>query len=485
LETGRQAVCKQPSDRYFQIRLATRTPNENAAAGAAHNEESLMMQDRRTFLKTTALLAGVPFILPSRVWGAETKPSEKIVMGFIGMGKQSHHLLGAFLHDKRVHVVAVCDVDTTRREDARQRVVGHYAGLPEATGAECAAYVDFRELIARKDIDAVCIATPDHWHAIPVLAALAAGMDVYCEKPLTHNIHEAIAIMKAVDAHKRVLQTGSMQRSMEEFRVACELVRNGAIGKVRQVECSFGPPGVPCDLPEEPLEPGLDWDLWVGPAPMRPYNSELSPRGIHDHFPNWRNYREFGGGMVCDWGAHHLDIAQWGLDMDKSGPVRVTPPSDPGATQGAVLHYRNGVEVIHKDGFGIHFYGADGEVKVNRGKFEFILSGKKVAGFTDRKDEGSLESTIMRVKKEYLSNAKVKLYDSKDHIRDFLSCVQSRKKPITNEQVGGRSAICCHLVNQAYYNHETVHWNPKCLRFDRRSGDPAWLTRDYRAPWSV
>lgn len=444
-----------------------------------------MNQNRRSFLKNAALLSAAPFLLPSRIWAADVKPNEQIVMGFIGTGKQSRHLLSAFLHDKRVRVVAVCDVDTTRREDAQQRVIEHYKGNPEKGAAECAAYVDFRELIAREDIDAVCIATPDHWHAIQVLAALEAGQDVYCEKPLTHNIHEAIAIMESVDKHQRVLQTGSMQRSMEEFRVACELVRNGAIGKIHLVECSFGPPGKLCDLPEEPMEPGLDWDMWVGPGPMRPYSSVLSPRGIHDHFPDWRSYKEYGGGMVCDWGAHHLDIAQWGLNMDDSGPRKVTPPEDPAALEGAVLHYDGGIQVLHKDGFGVHFHGTDGEVKVNRGRFEFYLGGNKVAGFAERTDEGSLESTILHVQKEYLSSAKIKLYDSKDHIRDFLDCVQARKKPITNEQVGGRSAICCHLMNQAYYNQKTIKWDPKRLRFDSRSAKAEWLTREYRAPWSV
>jgi predicted dehydrogenase len=444
-----------------------------------------MNQNRRTFLKTAAWLGAAPLLLPGRVWAGEGKPSGQLAMGFIGMGKQSRHLLSAFLNDKRVRVLAVCDVDTTRRVDAQQRIIEHYTAHPEKGPAECAAYVDFRELLARGDLDAVCIATPDHWHAIQVVDALRAGLDVYCEKPLTHNIHEAIAIMRAVDENKRVLQTGSMQRSMEEFRVACELVRNGAIGKISRVECSFGAPGKPCDLPEEPLEPGLDWDRWVGPAPMRPYNSVLSPRGMHDHFPDWRSYKEFGGGMVCDWGAHHLDIAQWGLDMDDSGPEKVVPPEDPAALEGAVLHYGRGIEVIHKDGFGVHFHGKDGEVKVNRGKFEFYLQGKKVAGFAERTDEGSLESTILHVQEAYLKDAKIKLYESKDHIRDFLDCVEKRTKPITNEQVGGRTAICCHLMNQAYYNHTTIEWNPRRLRFAGDSGNEAWLTRDYREPWTV
>ncbi len=444
-----------------------------------------MNTSRRTFIKQLSLLSAAPFILPSRVWSAETPPNDRIVMGFIGMGKQSQGLLDAFLHHQRIRVAAVCDVDTTRRVDAQGRANKYYTDHPDKGSPECAAYNDFREVIARTDIDAVCIATPDHWHAIPTLAALRAGKDVYCEKPLTHNIHEAVEIIHAVKKNKRVLQTGSMQRSMEEFRVACELVRNGAIGKIDHVLCSFGPPGVPCNLPEEPMEPGLDWNMWVGPAPMRPYNSILSPRGVHDHFPDWRSYKEFGSGAVGDWGAHHLDIAQWGLDMDDSGPKEVHPPEDPNATSGAVLHYGGDIKVIHGQGFGIHFFGAEGEVKVNRGQFEFWLGGKKVAGFAKREEGGSLASALSFVEKEYLNNAKVKLYVSKDHIRNFLDCVESRKKPITNEEIGGRSAICCHLVNQAYYNHAVIHWKPKKMRFARDGGDPKWLTRDYRSPWSV
>lgn len=444
-----------------------------------------MKTTRRSFLRSAAMLSAAPFILPSKVWGAAHAPNDRITMGFIGMGKQSRHLVDTFMRHPICRVVAVCEVDTTRREAAQQRVNQFYTDNPELGSADCAAYNDFREIIARDDIDAVCIATPDHWHAIPTLAALRAGKDVYCEKPLTHNIHEAVEVIHAVKEHGRVLQTGSMQRSMKEFRVACELVRNGAIGKIRRVECSFGPPGVPCDLPAEDMEPGLDWEMWIGPGPMRPYSSVLSPRGNHDHFPDWRNYKEYGGGMVCDWGAHHLDIAQWGLDMDDSGPVEVHPPDDPNAVEGAVLHYKRGIQVIHKSGFGAHFFGDDGEVKVNRGRFEFWQNGKKVAGFVDREDGGSLDSALRFVEKEYLENARVKLYRSSNHITDFLDCVQSRKRPITNEEVGGRSAICCHLMNQAYYNHSVIKWKPKRMEFARNGGDPAWLTRDYRAPWSV
>ena len=446
-----------------------------------------MQLTRRSFLKRTAATAvAAPFILPSRIWAAETKPNSLVTMGFIGMGKQSRGLLGGFL-GQDTKVVAVCDVDTTRRNDAKKKVDDHYKSKGGTTG-ECAATSDFREIINRKDIDAVCIATPDHWHAYITLAALRSGKDVYCEKPLTHNIHEAIQEIWAVDRYRRVLQTGSMQRSSKEFRIACELVRNGAIGKVQRVECQFGDPGRPCDLPEEPMEPGLDWDRWLGPAPVRPYNSVLSPRGMHDHFPNWRAYREFGGGMVTDWGAHHLDIAQWGLGMDASGPVEVLPPETPDAKRGAKLVYANGVTVEHKDGFGVDFFGTEGEVQVNRGKFTFKHGAEMVACYTGSEEDRKTTSCAAQVQKAeqaYLQNAKIKLYESKNHITDFMECIQSRKKPITSEQVGGRSAICCHLMNLAYYHGQKIKWDPARAVFAGGTGNPKWLTRDYRSPWKV
>ncbi len=440
-----------------------------------------MNTSRRSFLKTAVVAGAAPFILPSRIWAADAKPNEQIAMGFIGMGKQSGGLLGNFL-GQGVKVLGVCDVDTTRREAALATAQG------KPNGKECKAYKDFRELLERKDIDAVCIATPDHWHAIPTIAALKSGKDVYCEKPLTHNIHEAIEVMKAVADNKRVLQTGSMQRSSKEFRVACELVRNGVIGKLQKVECSFGDPGKPCDLPEEAMEPGLEWDFWCGPAPKRGYNAELSPRGICKIFPHWRSFKEYGSGGVGDWGAHHLDIANWGIGADDNGPVLCTPPADATAKRGAILTYANGVTVEHGAGFGVHFIGTEGEVSVNRGKFIFKLGDKIISQWVDKdkdKDRKSLEYQYTIAEREFLKDAKIKLYKSSNHPTDFLDCMRSRQKPNTNEQVGGRSAICCHLMNQSYYNHATIKWDPIKLALQPGGGDPKWLTRDYRAPWTV
>lgn len=435
---------------------------------------------RRHFLKAaTTVTATLPFLLPSHVWSAETPANSRLGMGFIGMGTQSRGLLSGFLRGD-TRVLAVCDVDSTRRNDAKEKVDKKYGSK------ECAAYNDFRELIARKDIDAVCIATPDHWHAIPMLAALRSGKDVYCEKPLTHNIHEAVEVLKAVDANQRVLQTGSMQRSSKEFRVACELVRNGVIGKVQRVECSFGDPGRPCDLKEDAAEPGLDWNFWCGPAPLRGYSAVLSPRGIHQGFPDWRAYREYGSGGVGDWGAHHLDIAQWGLGMDAGGPLEVKAAADPHAKRGATLIFPGGIPVTHGDGFGIQFFGEAGQVLVNRGRFVLILGDKTVAAYRGKEDtETSCTAEVQKAENAHLKDAKVRLYVSNNHVTDFMDCVKARKKPITSEQVGARSAILCHLLNQSYYHHASFQWDPDRFQFRGGTGDPKWLTREYRSPWSV
>jgi len=428
-------------------------------------------------------MASAPFILPSHIWAAETGPNDRIVMGCVGMGNQLRGLMNGFIHQDGVQVVAVCDVDTTRREDAQRIANEYYAKNPSKGTAEVKGYHDFRELIARKDINAVVVATPDHWHAIITLAALNAGKDVYCEKPLTHNVNEAIEVIKASEKSKCIVQTGSMQRSAREFRVACELVRNGVIGKIKHVVASFGGPARPYDLKEEEMEPGLDWNLWLGPAPVLPYNPQVCPRGVKKGGADWRSFREFGGGRVTDWGAHHLDIAHWGLDMDKSGPVEIVPEQD---RNNAALTYTNGITVYHKGGFGCEFHGEDGVVRVNRGKFAFQLGDEKVAWFADEKDKEttSCEAQVLKAEKAYLADAKIKLYNSKNHLSDFLECMRSRQQPCTNAETGGRTAIACNLLNQAYYNKTKIVWDPKALKLGG-DGDPKWLTRDYRAPFKV
>jgi len=419
---------------------------------------------RRIFLKTTVAAAAAPLILPGHVWGAQTPPSERITMGFIGVGTQGRGLLNGFL-GKNTQVLAMCDVDTTRREHAKKVVEDYYSKKNQADYKGCAAYKDFRELLQRKDIDAVCIATPDHWHAVPVILAARAKKDIYCEKPLSLTIAEARAMVKAVRENDRVFQTGSMQRSSAEFHKACELVRNGRIGKIKQVLVNVGGPSKWCDLPEEPMEPGLDWDGWLGPAPMRPYNSVLSPRGVHKHFPNWRSYREYSGGGMTDWGAHHFDIAQWGLGMDESGPVEIIPPDDPKATKGVRFIYANGVEMIHSDkANGVRFIGESGEIEVNRGKFKITPEGLDA---------------------EPIPENGVHLYKSRDHQRDFLDCIKTRKRPICDVEIGCRSVTVCHLGNLAYWNHRRLKWDPVKEQFVGDAEANKWLDYQRRAPWNA
>jgi predicted dehydrogenase len=423
---------------------------------------------RRRFLQSAALTtAALPVIVPSTALGDEQRPaaSERITLGFIGVGTQGRGLLNGFLGQKDVQVLAVCDVDTNRRENARKMVEQRYAEqMKKGQYRGCAAVNDFRQVLARKDIEAVVIATPDHWHAIPVIEACRAGKDIYCEKPLSLTILEAKRMMEAVRRHKRIFQTGSQQRSDREFRTACELVRSGRIGKIRTVNVNVGGPSRPCDLPEEKMEPGLDWDRWLGPAPRRPYNSVLSPRGVHKHFPDWRQYREYSGGMMTDWGAHHFDIAQWGLGMDDSGPIEIIPPTDPKATRGLRYLYASGVEVVHGPGGGVQFIGTNGEITVNR---------------------GLLRSKPEEIIKEPLREKDVHLYRSPGHLRDWLNCIRSRRLPICDVEIGARSVTVCHLGNLAYWHHARLRWDPKAWRFVGDAGNNSWLDRERRDPWQL
>jgi predicted dehydrogenase len=432
---------------------------------------------RRQFLKATSTIAaGAPLVLRSNLFGAES-PSNRITLGFIGMGRQNRSLLGRFLRRTDAQVLAVCEVDKTRREHAQKMVDDHYAEKGQSSAKGCDAYVDFRELLARKDIDAVVIATPDHWHAIISIAAANAGKDIFCEKPLCQSIHEAQRMMEVMRRTKRVFQTGSMQRSMKEFRVAVELIRNGVIGKVTRAEVGVsGGPGVPCDLPSETQEPGLSWDLWLGPAPEREYHSILSPRGVHDFFPQWRRYREYGGGKVTDWGAHHFDIMQWALDMDESGPVEIFPPSDLKATTGARYVYANGAEITHVPDNGISIHGTEGRIDVNRGNFELWIGSEQKAVSVAQLD---------KIEAAYLGSKAKRVEKSDDHYGNWLDCIRNRKKPITSVEIGAHSVIVCHLVNLAYYHGQRIKWNPKKQTFADGTGNSKWMDVSYRAPWKL
>ena len=423
------------------------------------------LTDRRGFLKGAAAAAvAFPAVVPSTVLGrGATAPSDRITMGFIGIGRQGEGHVRGLANNRDVQVLAVCDVYKKFRGVALEHVRSGQGGSKAAgTRSACADYNDYYELIARDDIDAVLIATPDHQHALPVVAAARSGKDVYCEKPLSLTIPEARAMVDAVRRYGRVFQTGSQQRSGREFRTACELVRSGYIGEVKEVWVGVGGPSRDCHLPGESVPDGLDWDRWLGPAPRRPFHSILRPPH-NDHFPNWRSFRDYSGGGMTDWGAHHFDIAQWGLGMDETGPVEIIPP-DGKDVKHLTYRYANGVVMKHRSPGGITFIGTEGRVWVTRGQ---------------------ITSTPKSILRTQLKPGDVHLYRSRGHHRDWLECIRTRKRPICDVEIGCRSVSVCHLGNIAYWLKRPLKWDPAAERFVGDDLANRMLTRPYREPWHL
>jgi predicted dehydrogenase len=428
--------------------------------------QSNYMMTRRGFIQAAVPLLALPAAARATGLSALSGPNERIAVGMIGCGKMANDFhLPTLLGFKDVQIVAVCDVDTNRREHARKRVQDAYMAGGSG-GAKCDAYNDFRELLARTDIDAVCIATPEHWHAIPIIEACKAGKDVYCEKPLTLTLAESKRCIDAVRRHKRVLQTGSQQRSnvFGDFRQACEFIRSGRIGDVKTVTVGVGGPSVWCDLPEEAMEPGLDWNMWLGTAPARPYSSVLSPRGVHNHFPAWRSYREYSGGSHADMGAHHYDIAQWALDMDHSGPVEIIPPADPKSGIGVRFVYANGVELTHGGPSGCLFTGTKGTLHIDR---------------------GVLVSDPVDLIKEPLRPDEVHLFQSPGHHRNWSECIRSRQRPLCDVEIGARSVALVQLGNLAYWHGKTLKWDSVQWKLTGDKEANGWMDRERSAAWPL
>jgi len=420
---------------------------------------------RRRFLQTSA--ATLPLLTQS-AWGLQDKKtpaSDRINLGFIGVGTMGRGHLGGFLGMPEVQVVAVCDVVKERREDAKQRVNERYSADKKKLGDHCAEYIDFRKLLEHKGLDAVVIATPDHWHAIPCILAARAKKDIYCEKPLTHNIAEGRRIVQEADKSKIIFQTGSQQRSEfgNHFRLAVELVRNGRIGKLKTIRIGVGGPNKPCDLPTQDIPEGTDWEMWQGPAPARGYNEILCPKGIHKHFPAWRMYREYAGGQLADMGAHHFDIAQWALDMDGSGPVEIIPPQDPKADKGLKFVYANGVEMIHGGEADCVFVGDKGTILASR---------------------GGIKSTPGEIVKTPIGEKEFHVYPSSSHKRNWVECIRSRKPTIVPAEIGHRSATICHLGNIGYQLKRTLKWDPVKEQFDDAEANKL-TSREPREMWKI
>lgn len=443
---------------------------------------------RRQFLRgavgTTIAVAGFPQIVPSSVLGLNgaTSPSNKITMGFIGTGNQGTNDMKGFLRDDRVHVVAVCDVNKrgpgywngkiAGRDPAREIVESYYTEKKPASNYKgCDTHRDFRDLLDRKDIDAVEVATPDHWHAIPSILAAKSGKDVYCQKPLALTVAEGRAMSQAVSRYKRVFQTGSQQRSDRRFRHGCELVRNGRIGKLLEVEC--GLPGGRPDFGKngdrklpEPVPAGFDYDFWLGPAPESPYAPArvgVNYRWIYDH----------SGGQLTDWGGHHPDIAQWGMGTTYTGPVAIKNPKGVWAEDelwntateySFEAHYRSGVVMKISDKFtmGVKFKGTDGWVHVNRGK---------------------IDASSKALLDEEFGENEIRLPVSDNHYRNFIDCVISRDEPVAPVEQAHRSISVCHLGNIAMLLGRDLKWDPEREQVLGDHVAHSMLNRPYRAPW--
>ncbi len=428
------------------------------------------MTNRRSFIQTSAGLSALAFGHVNSLPAATT--TDRISLGFIGVGKMGRGHLKKFLSNDGVQVVAVCDVVKERREDAANLVTQQYAKQAKSgTFSGVRGFNDFRELLQLDGIDAVVIATPDHWHTIPCRLAARAGKHIYCEKPLTHNIAEGRQLVSDVSQAGVIFQTGSQQRSEfgGHFRRAVEAIWNGRIGQVKRVRIGVGNPAVPCDLPTEEIPAGTDWDTWVGPAPLRGYNQILCPKGIHDHFPHWRNYQEFAGGGLADMGAHHFDIAQWALKMDTLGPTKIIPPTDSQAVKGLRFVYANGIEMIHNEfepdtKADCVFEGTEGMILVSR------------SGISSR--PGSILAEPLR------ANAQ-RVMESSNHHANWLAAIRGGTQTICPAEVGHRSAAICHLANIGYRLRRELNWDPQQERFVGDVEADKLLSRESRAPWNI
>lgn len=433
---------------------------------------------RREFLAASA--AGIALAALPQWFGKETKAAEmdaasgqktkfgandQINIAVIGPGgsrggfRQGLNDTHGCAHHPGVKVVAACDVDKQHLNEAA-----------DAFGPDCRKYTDFREVLAQKDIDAVVIGTPDHWHSYIAIAAMKAGKDVYCEKPLTLTIDQGRKIVKVWRETGAIFQTGSQQRSDARFRLACELVRNGRIGKIKTVEARLptGPTGGP--FPSIPVPSDFDWEMWQGPAPETEYVKERT----HGTFRWWLDY---SGGMLTDWGAHHNDIAQWGLGYDRSGPISVE-----GLAKGVCIGhncyntfpefdmhftYDNGavLRVTNEGENGVHFEGEEGWIFVSRSK---------------------IEASDQKLLDEPLPANATRLYVSNDHTGNFIDGIRTRKQTICDAEIGHRSVTISHLANICLrLGGDKLEWDPAKEQFKNNPAANAMLSRPARKPWRV
>jgi predicted dehydrogenase len=412
--------------------------------------------------------ASVPYFVPGSALGREggAAPSERITMSCIGVGSRGTGNMRSFLGRSETQILAVCDVDKNNRDKAKKIIDDKYGNN------DCKTYLDFREVISRDDIDALSLALPDHWHSIPAIMGARYGKDIYAEKPLARTIREGRAMVEAVTRYGRVWQTGSQQRSTGNFHKACELVINGQIGKVARVEVGLPTGRAGENTPVQPVPEGLDWDWWLGPAPWRPFTG-FGQNGPHW---DWRWIMDYSGGQLTDWAGHHIDIAHWGLGLDRTGPIEIEGAGeyprdgiyDTPTAYKFTCKYDNGVVITVANNKqipqGTKWYGDKGWIYVNRGK---------------------LEADPKSVLDEVIGPNEIHLYESRDHHGNFLECVKSRKETIAPIEIGHRSISVGLLGEIAMLTEQKLKWDPEKEVFLNSDAANRLLSRPMRSPWHL
>lgn len=431
--------------------------------------KSSKQNTRRKFVKNSLATLATISILPRHVIGGVgyVAPSDKFNLAYIGTGKQGRGtLFNKFIEIPEVQIVAACDVDQQKLADFKQKATSYYSAQKAQNDYQSVdTFSDFREMITQSGIDGVIVATPDHWHALASIACANAQKHVYCEKPLSLTIAEGRAMVEAARKNNIVFQTGSMQRSWPDFHRAAELVVNGYIGEIKKVMVSVGGPPDACEQPDETAPDTLDWDMWQGPAPKRGYSSFFAPPIDWDGWPRWRYCKDYGGGMMTDWGAHMFDIAQWALDMDNSGPVEIIPP-DGNNAETLTYTYANGIPMTREDfgkGNAVRFVGSEGTIEVSR----------------------SLLNLPENLKYQSIDLNDKHLYRSIDHYRDWLNCIKTGEKPICDVEIGHRTATVCSIGNIAYELGRPLKWDPKKEAFEGDKEANSMRSREMRKPWKV
>ncbi len=453
-----------------------------------------LKRTRRQFLADAGkglAVAGFPAIVPASVFGAFA-PSNRINVGAIGTGRISrgHDLPGIWQYDT-ARIMAVCDLDGARAQDAVTLVNGYYSKQTGKPYSGVTAYTNYHELLANKDVDAVVISTPDHWHAIIAMAAVAAGKDVYLQKPASLTIAEGRALSDAVRKSGRIFQIGSQQRSTVQFRVAAELVRNGRIGQLKSVE--IGLPGDPSgDVePAMPVPKNLNYDMWLGSTPLVFYTEKrVHPQQGYDR-PGWLRCEQFGAGMITGWGAHHLDSAHWAMDTERTGPIEVWGTAEfptkglwdvhgPFRTEAV---YANGVHMIVSGDLpnGLKFTGTEGWIFVSRGN-ETVTGSDPVKKLADPQ---ALAASDPKILTSVIGPGEIHLYESKEHHGNWLECIRSRRETIAPVEVAHRACSACLIHHMAMKLKRKLYWDPERERFKNDDVANAMLSRPQRAPYTI